>query len=470
MAAVPEQFRKAAWTVWRALALAGSLGLTRHLLRLNQIDFTLAGGAAAVWLLIGWNTARPALAGSITAAVVLAAAVLAWHLSWAAASFVPIWAALFWLPLAFRRGGTVARLCRLLRVAAAALDRVASAACAWLGRFARSLEALRLLLAIAAGFASIRPFLHDGIMGGVDAQWYTSVVEDHLQQWRMGMGPVFVGQTRFAAMGAVMPLRVAPYLQHLTLAIDVLTGRGLSAYMVLNLAVILSCVGGCVSAYLCLRQILPSRRFEALALAVVYAWSPAVAGLAYTGQLLMSVMTLPYLPIVFAGLARIFTRDGFAGWAMITAGCAACWLAHSPIGFWVSACAAFAVILRWLSMHGPSLREAGRAAAAGALFLGLCGYVFVSLRVIAPPATPPTLASMLQPIMGAMFPAALEPVSPSSRYRPRPDWRRTSSPAGASSWRCSRERRRRGRRVRGQAACCRLWRLCWSAYPFRCRT
>jgi hypothetical protein len=240
--------------------------------------------------------------------------------------------------------------------------------------------------------------------------------------------------------------------------------------MVLNLAVILSCVGGCVSAYLCLRQILPSRRFEALALAVVYAWSPAVAGLAYTGQLLMSVMTLPYLPIVFAGLARIFTRDGFAGWAMITAGCAACWLAHSPIGFWVSACAAFAVILRWLSMHGPSLREAGRAAAAGALFLGLCGYVFVSLRVIAPPATPPTLASMLQPIMGAMFPAALEPVSPSSRYRPRPDWRRTSSPAGASSWRCSRERRRRGRRVRGQAACCRLWRLCWSAYPFRCRT
>jgi hypothetical protein len=439
MPGFPERYRSAAWAAWRALALAASLGLSQFILRPGPADLALPGAAAAAWLLIGWNSSRPALPGAVTALVVLAAALFGWRLPWTVVLFVPVWAALFWLPLALRQGGAVHRLVRSLGVGANALERAAAPARAFLGRFPLTLEGLRVCVACAAGFAAIRPFLHDGIMGGVDAQWYTSVVADYLQQWRSGLGPVFVGQTRFAAIGAVMPLRVAPYLQHFALAIDLLTGRSLSVYLVLNLTLILSCIGGCLSAYLCMRAILPSRRTEALALAIIYAWCPAVVGLAYTGQLFMSVMTLPFLPIVFAGVVRIYSRTGFTGWAMVAAGGAACWLAHSPIGFWVCASAAVAILAKLLLGSGARLADARRAAAAALLFLGLCGYVFVSISIVAPPATPPTVAGMLAPILDSMFPAVVEPVSPSAGMASdlQPGWSILLAIAagGLASWR-----------------------------------
>jgi hypothetical protein len=193
-------------------------------------------------------------------------------------------------------------------------------------------ELLRVAGSAAAGFVALTPFLHDGILGGDDGKWYTTVVADFLQQWRMGLGPVFVGQTRFAAIGTVMPLRITPYLQHLTLALDFATARRLSPYLLLNLAVLLSGVAAGLSAYLCLRSILPTKRTEAFLLAILYIWCPGVIGLPYTGQLFMSAMALPFIPIVFAGIVRIHRRDDFSGWAMVSAGCAGCWLAHSPIG------------------------------------------------------------------------------------------------------------------------------------------
>jgi hypothetical protein len=133
--------------------------------------------------------------------------------------------------------------------------------------------------------------------------------------------------------------------------------------------------------------------------------------LAYAGQLFMSVMTLPFLPIVFAGVVRIFQRDGFTGWAMTAAGCAACWLAHTPIGLWVSISAAVALCCRWIIGQGWNRRELARAAGAALLFGALCGYVFVSLRALAPPWSPPTTEVTLIPVVRSMFPAVLQPVS-----------------------------------------------------------
>jgi hypothetical protein len=402
---VAERYRRIAWTVWRGLALVAALWFSQWMPGMGPIRPSLAAAAAAAWLLIGWNASRPALLAAVTAAVILPAAVLIWHLPWAVSWFLPFWAALYWLPALLLKGYVPA---------CAALFWISSLfrkGGAWMARFPRTCEALRVAAACGAGLVAMFPFLHDGIMGGADAKWYTSVVADHLEQWRMGLGPVFVGQTRFAAIGTVMPLRVAPYLQHLTMALDLLTGRTLSPYLILNLAVVLSGVAGCLSAYLCLRATLPSRRPEALLLAVLYSWCPAVAGLAYAGQLFMSVMTLPYLPIVFAGVARIYRRNGFSGWAMVAAGCAACWLAHTPIGLWVSIAAAVALASRWALGSGWNRRELGRAAGAALLFCGLCGYIFVSLAVLAPPLMPSTPASSILDIIGATFPAVLEPVS-----------------------------------------------------------
>src|SRR5580698_2702777 len=211
----------------------------------------------------------------------------------------------------------------------------------WLG------EVLRMVAAAGAGLFALKSFLVDTIIGGSDGVWYTAVVADNLQQWRTGHWPVFVGQTRFAAVGTVIPLRVAPYLQHLTLLLDFTTGRRLTPYLLLNLAIALSGAAGGLSAYLCLRSILGERRIEALLLAVLYIWCPGVIGLPFTGQLFMSTMTMPYLPIVFLGIVRIFQRDDFSGWALASAGCAACWLAHSPIGAWASIAVALALVARW---------------------------------------------------------------------------------------------------------------------------
>jgi hypothetical protein len=282
------------------------------------------------------------------------------------------------------------------------------------GAYLSPAELLRVAGSAAAGFIALLPFLHDGILGGDDGKWYTTVVADFLQQWRMGLGPVFVGQTRFAAIGTVMPLRITPYLQHLTLALDFATGRRLSAYLLLNLAVLLSGVAAGLSAYLCLRSILPSKRTEALLLAVLYIWCPGVIGLPYTGQLFMSAMALPFIPIVFAGIVRIYRRDDFSGWAMVSAGCAACWLAHSPIGIWVSLSAALALAVRWTSKLGWNRTEVIRTAAAGVLFAGLCGYVFVSLWVLNPSDMGFTSVAVLLENLRGFFPALLMPVTPNA--------------------------------------------------------
>ena len=276
-------------------------------------------------------------------------------------------------------------------------------------------EVARIAIALGAGIYALRPFLHDGILGGDDAKWYTAVVADHIEQWKMGFWPAFVGQTRFAAIGTVVPLRVAPLLQFLTLALDFITLHRLSAYLLLNLAIVVSGSAGGLSAYLCFRSILPTRRVEALLLSLLYIWSPGVIGLPYTGQLFMSEMTLPFLPMAFVGAYRIFAKDDFSGWALATVGCAGCWLAHSPIGFWVTVAVSMVVGVRWLYFRRKLDNEFKHAAAACVLFIALCGYVFVSILYLTPPEEGTNRAPLIVNVQQT-FPAVLQPVSPIASY------------------------------------------------------
>ena len=408
----PQRTRQIAWLLWRSAALGASVWIAEAEVSAGPPGAALPLLAAVAWAFAGWGSPRPVRLAGLVAAAVLAAAILAWHLPPTVALFLPIWGLLFWAPLAAAPSGAAARAASRNPALGSAARRASEPLRDRAAEHPRATEALRLAVIVAAGAAAFFPFLHDGVMGGTDAKWYASVVADAVEQARAGTFPFFVGETRFAAVGTVMPLRVAPYLQHLTLGLDLLTGRSLSPYLLLNLAVFLSGAAGALSAYLCLRPFLPGRRNEALMLAAIYVWCPAVVGLAYDGQLFMSAMTLPFLPMVFAGLVRIFERADFSGWAQVAAGCAACWIAHSPIGLWATASAALALALRWALGLGWNLAEARRAAGAALLFALLCGYVFVSIGVLAPPATAPTVAATLPPILDGMFPAVLEPVSP----------------------------------------------------------
>ena len=404
--------RAIGWFAWRLIALVGSLLAAARLASLSSVPWGMVGSGALLWAFGGWRAARPWVSALAVSVLVLGGAVFAGGVPWAVAAFVPLWGLLFWLPRLLPGAGLVAQW---RRRPDAALGRwVLEAACGLADRLDRptpGLEAVRLGIAAGSAWVGICPFLRNAILGGGDSTWYAAAVADHVLQWRAGQWPVFVGQTRYEAIGTVVPLRVAPYLQHAAVALDFLTGRSLSAYLLLNLTIVISAVAAGLSAYLCLRAVAPRARAAACLLTVLYVWSPGVIGLPYTGQLFMSVMTLPYLPLVFCGLVVIHRREGFLGWAMVAAGCAAAWLGHSPIGFWLCASAGLALAVRWIGRGILPRGEGYRVAGAAVLFLLLGGYVFVSSGTLAPQPTPSISVWMLLQLVRAMGPASLLPVS-----------------------------------------------------------
>jgi hypothetical protein len=407
-----NKFGREADFAWRGMALLISIemGALASKLEDTPVGPMLVGGL--VWAFIGFRPRRPWLSAFVTSMTVLVAALVIWNLPKTFAIFVPVWAAIFFLPTfawwGFKKAVVLTNWLWDSRVHLLAwTDSFLSAA----DRHPTFAEISRITVSIAGPLAAIFPFFHDGIMGGDDARWYTAVVADHISQWRSGMGPAFVGQTQYAALGTVLPLRIAPYLQHLTLALDFLTGQRQPAYLLLNLAIVLSAAAGGLSAYLCLRSLLPLHRTEACLLALLYSWCPAVIGLAYNGQLFMSAMTWPYLPIIFLGMTRLYDRYSLGGWVMLAAGCAMAWLCHSPIGLWATIAAALAVAVRWLSGYFAR-RELFMALLASVVFAVLCGYAFVSMATLSPDKTASIATSDVITALRTTVPGIFLPLSP----------------------------------------------------------
>ena len=63
-------------------------------------------------------------------------------------------------------------------------------------------EAIRLVIAGAAGVWAVLPFFTDRLMGGVDARWYAYKLADFVTQWRAGVFPVFLGQGSWPSTAA----------------------------------------------------------------------------------------------------------------------------------------------------------------------------------------------------------------------------------------------------------------------------
>ena len=122
-------------------------------------------------------------------------------------------------------------------------------------------------------------------------------------------------------------------------------------------------------------------------------------------------MALPYLPLVFTGVVRIYRKGDLVGWAWVRASCAAAWLGHSPIGFWASVAAALALCGRYLTGEGRTKTEALKIVFAGVLFLGLCGYVFVSTALLQSQPTQGVPLRTLLATVRVMVPGALLPVT-----------------------------------------------------------
>lgn len=270
-------------------------------------------------------------------------------------------------------------------------------------------EPLRYCLAGLAGVVMAAPFLTNRMVGTADAYWYAGMVADFVSQLRAGVFPIFAGQTDFAFNGTVSPVRYAPYLQHAAGLLDILTGRSLTFFGLLNLTMAASLVAGSLATYICLVRINPSTRWIALGVAYLYASSPALLSLAYTGDLFMSVCTAPYIPLVLYCLHRNLELRTVGSMVRLAAAVAILWWCHAPIAFWVSGVVALGQLLRIGSPRGwPGL---GREWVAGlATFAVLAGIIFVSVGTLNLPALVAERMMILENLRGA-FPGILLPVS-----------------------------------------------------------
>jgi len=235
-----------------------------------------------------------------------------------------------------------------------------------------------LAIVVAAALFITSPFLTTRGLGTSEAYNYSLAVADGVTQMRAGVFPVLVGQSEYAWNGRIHPLRTAPYFVHAAGLIDLLTGRTLGFWTLQNLVVGLSLFSAVLSAYLCLRGARPELDpVTAALLAAAFGLSPGLLATVYAMDLYMTVAAAPWIPLVFGGLARAQREGSFGAFAQTVTGLAGAWLAHPPVAFWLSLCAAAGGLV--VLATAPSFSRA-LSAAAGAviLFFALAGVAFIS--------------------------------------------------------------------------------------------
>lgn len=271
----------------------------------------------------------------------------------------------------------------------------------------------RIGLLCAAGLCAAAPLVTNHGLGTDEAYNYSLATADAVRQFREGVFPVLVGQTEFAFNGRIHPLRTAPFLAYFAGAIDTLTFRQLNFWALQNLALTLSLLGATFSMYASLRRSTGASPLLRLVLSAAYVLSPGVLAAVYSMDLYMTVMTLPFVPLVIGAALRTLRGERTAAvYSLLGAGLAAAWLAHPPVALWLTV-GVIALELPLVLGWRLTAREWLHAAGGAALCLLLCGYSFVSALSIQDYQvstenrdTATTIAEV-----GRVFKASLHPVS-----------------------------------------------------------
>ncbi|HVW21317.1 MAG TPA: hypothetical protein VHC86_08885 [Opitutaceae bacterium] len=227
-----------------------------------------------------------------------------------------------------------------------------------------------LLVGIATVFLTL-PFYTRDSFGAGDAYWYSLMLSDFVEQIRHGTFPVWIGQSRYAFNGAVVPLRVAPWLQHLTGLVDGLTARRLAPTPLKNLVLCVNALAVAASAYLCLRRVLPARPGMAAFLALAWLASPGFLAPSFVLDQYMMFSAMPFLPPLLLGCCELWSRP--AAWGprvLIAVSLAGLWLAHTPMALWGMLLAG-GMYLGVMAARRPLRGEPARLLGMAALFLVL---------------------------------------------------------------------------------------------------
>lgn len=280
-------------------------------------------------------------------------------------------------------------------------------------------EMLRWIAVLAVAIFAIQPYATRRFVGAGDAFHYAQQIADATEQTRAGIFPLLAGQSVHAFNGDFHPLRTAPYFQYAGVVVDQLTGGRLGPAGVQNLLIVLSLVAAVVLTYLLLLRLGGSRlAWPACLLAVAVATSPGVLSLIYSGDMVASWMTLPFIPVLcFALLRANRTEEPVNHLLVAAAAYAAIWLAHAAIAFWLSPL--FGLSLAAFIVRRADKRHAGWIAAGIAtLCLILAAYVFVSVAALGLPDDPNLMKVVRQGVVLAALRAGaagiLRPVDPSA--------------------------------------------------------
>ena len=244
-----------------------------------------------------------------------------------------------------------------------------------------SLESFRWMLILMISTWAVGPVYDIKPSGAGDAFWYTIMLADYLEQLRVGIFPVWIGQTEYAFNGAFFPLRIAPGFQHLGGIVDAITIHSLDYVAVKNLVLALNAIATGFSTYFCFRSILTTKPNLAAALALVYLLSPGLLAPWVIGDQYMTFLTGPFVPIVFYGYWRSYTKNDAIGHILLGAGTAALWLFHTPVALWTSLFAAGLYVIK-IVKHLQSGREGKMMLLALAVYIGLGTYpIFSALSI-----------------------------------------------------------------------------------------
>jgi hypothetical protein len=263
-----------------------------------------------------------------------------------------------------------------------------ASALAWVTWFRRPAKAewngylARVGILVGIGLFAAGPFITTRSLGTSEAYNYGLAVADAVTQMREGVFPVLVGQSEFAFNGRIHPLRTAPYLTYFAGFLDLITFRQLNFWALQNLALAVSLMAGAFSCYVCLRRATTASPQTALTLTAAYLFSPGVLAAAYAMDLYMTVMAVPYVPIVVAtNAAALSGQRRLWTYLALAAALAACWWCHPPIALWLT----FATLLCQLALLVTGrIRWSETKALTCAAVIGvlLAGYVFVSALTV----------------------------------------------------------------------------------------
>lgn len=273
------------------------------------------------------------------------------------------------------------------------------------------IEPIRWIVLASTAVWALRLLYYAGGIGAGDTYWYTMMLSDFVTQLRAGQFPVWVGQSPYAFNGAVSPLRLAPWFQHMGGLLDLITFHTLRFPALKNALLVVNALVGIGSGYACLRSIIPEKGWLSLVLATVWFMGPGVLAPLLAGDQYMTFMTLPFMPVVLYACWRIWTHDDFTSRILLGIGLAGLWLSHPPIALWSSLLAAALYTARSLLRFqvGPVLFKGAVAALS---FLGLGAWPFVStfsLRI--PPTSNPAGGAQSLDSINQFFPANFRPIN-----------------------------------------------------------